>query len=285
MNFYIALEQGQLLAKLSRPQNIVYSGLLCSLTAFLLKASILKSITSYFTILILYAIAASYNNLSDIKTDKLNSRFDNPLISNKISKNTLKTFFSFCFIALLMTQLLLLQPSSIYICLIYLVLAILYSHPTIKLKSRSWFAIFVLSICYGCLPFLLGLAQTKTLYSFKICEFLIFQILLLFPVLLAKDYKDIKGDRLTNKLTPLIVYGQNIVIKVARLSLFVASFLYLYLSIKNKLNIPLSILMILIYISLGYKLHKNKGQLNKILRDILTIDMLLLSLELLNVLS
>jgi 4-hydroxybenzoate polyprenyltransferase len=280
MNFENAEKSGKFFSKLSRPQNVIYPGLLSSFTAYYLRISIVHVVYCYLIILFLYAIAASFNNITDVKTDKLNSRKDNPLTSQKISKRALQAFILACALVLLVLQMTSKQPLTIYICAIYLLLIFCYSDPFIKLKSRGFLSIICLSICYGSLPFLLGVAQARHQDFAKIADFTILQLLLLFPVLLAKDYKDLIGDKLTYRRTPLVIYGPKIILWIATASLVVAGTFYILLARHYGLNLLLSIVFICVYFIIIFQLHRKLGIINQLLRDTLTVIMLIMSVAL-----
>jgi 4-hydroxybenzoate polyprenyltransferase len=273
--FGSATSFGQSFSKLSRPQNVVYPGLLSAFTGYIISNSGLKAIACYFSIFFLYSIAAAYNNLTDIKTDRLNKRADNPLTNKTIKNSALLIFFILNIVSIALLQFLIHQPFSALICFAYGLLLIAYSHPRLNIKSKGYFATVLLSISYGSLPFLLGAVQGShlTTHTIYIC---VFQALLIFPIVLAKDYKDLKGDRLTNKKTPLVKYGFNAVMVVAIFIALLASFMFLNLETGQSLFKLLS--MATLYFFLIVWIHRNRGRINHYIRLILTMNMLAMSL-------
>jgi len=216
-----AIATAEQLVHLSRPQNILYPGLLAALSCYLAGDSgVRTAVYCYLFIAVLYTIAVVYNNHIDRRTDRMNRRQDNPLAHGKLSTNTVWLFLIANILLLGFLQTGLEQPASFIIGLAYLCLAFAYSNRIINIQSRGWWAPLLLAACYGSLPLLLGLSQLDELEATNlvVLGLLAMQILLIFPVVLAKDYKDLSGDRATNKRTPLVRYGATIVQNTARLA-------------------------------------------------------------------
>jgi 4-hydroxybenzoate polyprenyltransferase len=111
----------------------------------------------------------------------------------------------------------------------------------------------------------------------------LFQVSLLFPVLLSKDYKDIKGDKKTNIHTPLVIHGKKIVQKVALFVSALSSIIYVWLTIKINLNLLLNLFLVILYLYLSFYLHYKQGRVNIRLRQFLTLVLLTLSLSLISI--
>jgi 4-hydroxybenzoate polyprenyltransferase len=279
-----ATRKGRFYSKLSRPQNILYSGLIAGLTSYYQNGLFWSSICCYLLILFLYAVVTSYNNITDINTDRINNRTDNPLLAGRPKSVEMKIFISSCLFLIMLIQIPLKQPSTLIISAIYLVIALSYSHRTINIKSRSWLGVIVLTLCYGTLPFLIGTTQGNNFKLQAAIGLSLFQVPLLFPVLLSKDYKDIKGDKITKKHTPVVVHGKIIVRQTAiSLALF-SSVIYLGLVLKYGLNLTLALFFIALYLSLCFYLHYKQGKVNLHLRQLLTLILLIMSLTLIPVL-
>ncbi len=271
-----AQDFGKSVSKLARPQNVVYPGLLAAIVGYTSSESLATGIACYLYIFLLYSLAAGYNNLTDLHTDGLNKRADNPLLGKSINRRALYLFFVTNLMLLTFVQFFIRQPHSLSICLIYLMLFLSYSHRRINIKSKGYFSAALLCICYGSLPLLLGIVQGGRVAA-SIVYICVFQAILLLPIVLAKDYKDLIGDRLTNKKTPLVKYGAKAVTKVAIVSALFASIIFLVIDKQTPLYLQL--LSALVYMALITWLHRNKGSVSQYLRLLLTVDMLAISLQ------
>lgn len=277
MNLRTATEYGKLFSKFSRPQNIFYSGLLAAFISYRFTHKLFGAIACYLVIFVLYAIAAGLNNIYDIKTDELNGRADNPLTVRSVSPQALLLFFALCLVALVVLQINLIQPATGLLSLGYILLAILYSYPKLNLKSSGWFSSILLCVCYGSIPLLVGLAQ----YNFKIEHDPLYyagmQILFLFPVVLAKDYKDFVGDKLTHKLTPIVRYGVALVFRAAIICAVCT--VLLYTATSTEPDLLMAALLSSAYVAMVYDLHRTEGKINTAQRLLLSMTILLMSVH------
>jgi 4-hydroxybenzoate polyprenyltransferase len=274
-----AVARGRLFSKISRPQNIVYSGLLACAAAYTAGAGMIRVVACYVTILLLYAIATGYNNLHDEITDKLNQRHD----IAQAEPGLLRRFLIICGGILALLQLVFAQPASIGITVCYFGLVAAYSHPKLRLMARGFWATGLLGLCYGGLPFLLGAAQ-GTMWSAAQClSMAILQIFLLFPVIAAKDYKDIVGDTATGKRTPLVRYGHVIVNRVSTITAMLAASLYSAFAHDIGLQISVYSGLAVLYVVLVWRLHGRHGRIAKREKSLLTAVILLISLSLMSI--
>jgi 4-hydroxybenzoate polyprenyltransferase len=275
MIFHSAQLFGSKTSRMARPQNVLYPGFLAALTAYVQTHSFAKAIVCYLAVLLLYALAAGYNNLSDKETDRLNKRTDNPMVSEQFNKYELRGFFAFNLLGLLVLQLFLHQPATIILCALYCLLSIAYSNRRVNIKSRGYFATLLLCLCYGVLPLLIGYHQHPG--GDNVLLLCILQLLLIFPVLLAKDYKDEAGDKKTGKNTPLLISGPR---SIKRLSIFISiATAAVYVSLSASYY-PVSRAFIAMgYILLVAQLHMAGGKVSREVRLLLTAAMLLISLS------
>jgi 4-hydroxybenzoate polyprenyltransferase len=248
----------QQLARLSRPQNVVYSGLLALEIAWL-KGSILYGVLCYLLLLCLYAIAVTYNNIRDVQVDRRNNRYDNPLVRAKLSIKTGYAWIGLNTVAVATIQPLLHQPTTILLSSTYVVLSFCYSNRRINLQSRGFTGMILLAVCYGCIPVLLA-GSAATLWWVALL-----QIPLLLPLLLAKDYKDVIGDRAEHKRTPLVRYG----VRPVQLTAYVLSSLAASVCLAivfrgHSLVIGIFILPLLcVYVFCTCWLHYRQGKVSK----------------------
>lgn len=260
------------LAKLSRFQNSVFPGLLAALSSYLFSKEVSISVFCYLFFVLSYTIAASYNNLSDVETDKINKRIDNPLTYGLLSKRVVYIHILINAFALGVLQTGLKQPESLAIGVALILLSYLYSGKP-GFKSFGLFSTLILSILYGGAPLVLGLIQSNKLDFSSLMYLMFLQILLLSPILLAKDYKDIKGDKQTGKLTPLILYGERVVKLVSVIVSVAACVLILLITSSNLILFVSPFYLIMVYI-----LHKKQGMVSPVFNKVLLLVVLTISL-------
>ncbi len=140
-----APQVAKVLARLSRPQNVVYPGLL-SLEMAWLQGRPWYGRACYLLLFCLYAVAASYNSLRDQSVDRMNKRQDNPLADKKLSTRTVYSWIGLNGLFILVLQSLLIQPAGIIITLCYLLLLGIYSDMFFKIQSRGFLAPLLMSI-------------------------------------------------------------------------------------------------------------------------------------------
>ncbi len=200
-----APETARLLVVATRPQNVVFSGLL-TIAVATVNGSLAAGLRVYALLLCLYAIAAIYNNLSDIAVDKANKRRDNPFATGQLTRRAGYGWIAGNMLVATVLQAFCPQPVTLLLTLAYLALLYAYSQPQLNLQARGFVAPVVLSLCYASLPYLFGVAQTRPLQT---QDYLVagLTVLLCTPLLLAKDYKDVAGDKAHGKRTPLVRYG------------------------------------------------------------------------------
>lgn len=283
MNPQKAARLGGNLVKLGRPQNILYSGLLAFGAAMVSGASWQKGLLCLALVWALYGLAAAYNNVQDIETDKRNRRTDNPLTTRRIPGRALNGFFIVHGLAAAGLQLVLVQPTGVMISVLYVLLSYLYSAPPLRLQTRGWLATATLALCYGGLPLLLGVSQGTHFYGTGLILLLVFQMVLLCPLLLAKDYKDMKGDAATGKRTPLVRYGIATVRRVAYSTALVATIIFTVVTWRNHIDSTLVLAAAGVYLLFAYHLHASKGLVNWRLSKLYTVCLLTMSLTLLHV--
>ncbi|HUB93380.1 MAG TPA: UbiA family prenyltransferase [Verrucomicrobiae bacterium] len=201
------------LARLGRPQNIVYSGLL-AIEATSLYHQWVIGIEYYVLLFCLYNVAAGYNNIRDLDIDLHNNADRNPLITGALSMRVVYSWLALNILAIIGLQFYLPQSSSLLYSVMYIFLLYAYSSRQLNVQAKGFLATIVLATCYGAIP--LMLAGTPHLHNIGWLAGL--QILLLSPYLLAKDYKDLSGDKRGNKQTPLVRYGARAIQRVAAIT-------------------------------------------------------------------
>lgn len=208
-------QSGKLLAKISRPQNALYSSILAITSYYAIGGkSITTALILYTYFVLLYAVAATVNNLHDAAADRVNQRHDNSIAATQIGLKHLKIFIWVVSITSFLCALLLVNPGSALIWLSYIIALYAYSAPPVRLKARGVLGILTLAYCYSGAPFLLGVIQFAPPDTTLVLLAALL-VLLSAPALLAKDYKDERGDRETHTSTPLVRYGHTVLRRAA----------------------------------------------------------------------
>ena len=254
-----ALTVGHLLVVASQPQNAVFSGLLATGVATL-GGSVGAGVRIYGVLLCLYAIAATYNNLADIAIDSANKRTDNPFASNQLGQRAGQVWIGCNLLAVVLLQLWSVQPVTVVCVLTLTALIYAYSQSRLNLQSRGLVAPIVLSICYASLPYLLGASQVRTLthYDYTLAGL---NILLCMPLLLAKDYKDLAGDKAHGKLTPLVRYGARTVGRSALLLCLIASAGVVVLAASTSPGfVPFCLMLLYLVVYVASVIHLHQEQ-------------------------
>ena len=248
---------GRLLAVTSRPQNVVFSGVL-ALVVTTLQGNFRAGLWAYLLLFVLYTAAATYNNLHDVAADQLNHRTDNPFSDQRLTARSGYVWLGVQVAVTAVLQVALVQPVGIVVTVAYFCLLAAYSHRTVRLQARGLVAPFVLACCYGGLPVLLASGQVGRV-DWWLAGIV---TLLCVPLLLAKDYKDLAGDRATGKRTALVRYGAK---KVWRISLVLAccgctaTIGYLYLQGPLSISIlALSAVCLALYLYSVWYVHQRQ---------------------------
>lgn len=273
-----ALRLGATLAKLGRPQNVAYSSLLACGGAALHQGTLKANIACLCIFYPLYALAAAYNNWHDIQTDKFNHRKDNPLTTNHLPKPVVWGFVACNTLLVIGALLFMAQPGSFVLISMYLLLSYAYSAPTPRLQARGFVAPLVLAACYGVIPMLLGATQGTPLSFGALAVLTLFQILVLVPSLLAKDYKDLRGDKASGKYTPLVRYGPVAVKRAAMIIATLAATAFSVICLAKKLDPLLIYATSACYLLFVYHLHASKGVITWQYNKFYTILVLIMSL-------
>jgi 4-hydroxybenzoate polyprenyltransferase len=261
-----AVGTGRLLSKNSRSQNVVFSGLLAAFAAYLQTGAVWNAVQCYGMVVLLYAVAMSLNNLADVRTDTLNKRHDNPLVGRTLSHRKLYTFTVACMVGIGLLQLGLRQPWTLLLTTVYLALSYVYSSRYFNVQSRGYWATTLLAICYGSLPLLLGVLQGDRVGIWFAIGLSVVPALLIWPLLLAKDYKDLVGDRVTGKRTPLVRYGEAKIRQVAGFAVLVALSVFVTFAHAANLSVLGIVLCSLLYAVGILQIHRSKNQLPRLVK-------------------
>lgn len=165
-----------------------------------------------------YGAVTIYNNISDIKTDRLNKRKDNPLVTGHVSKR--EAYIALCvFVALTCLLVGIMMKGHVVLLLgIFMLLGAAYSWPRYPIYSMGLLATILLAVCYVAIPYALAVVPYQRPSALTVISLLLFASALL----LAKDYKDQEGDEKTNKRTPLVRYGHTAVKYISAASIATA---------------------------------------------------------------
>jgi len=280
-----AIRTGQLLSKNSRPQNGVFSGTLAAATAYIAGGAILRCILCYTLIVLLYAASVSLNNATDVHTDTINQRTDNPLVNNRLRRRTLTIFVIAVLCCLAVIQVFLAQPYSAVWTILYLGLAYAYSNARFRIQSRGLWATCLLCVCYSALPLTIGASQRSPGPSWACLIVTPWVILATAPTILAKDYKDYAGDKQTGKRTPLVRYGASSMRILAYVSLTISCIGYFALLISHGSLSWQRSLYALAYIPLTMSLHNTKRPVPRVYKTLLLLSLIVMCVSLLRSVS
>jgi 4-hydroxybenzoate polyprenyltransferase len=262
---------------LSRPYNSLIPILLICVGALLSDADIvLTAITAVLTLFIHSGINI-LNDVEDLAIDKSNNN-NSALHTDLIRPQSARSIgyiltlapIAFAYFALPLTTLLLIV--ALY------VLSTLYNS-VLYLSRRPLASIITLGLCYGGIPYWIGLSLGSGA-DFTAIILGIFFALSRASLSILKDYKDASGDALHNKKTFLLVYGRTIV-RRASVSLAVIGFIgiitCLMLLTSEPLYLPLIATLyavVLVYKRLLLSPNKSYAQLNKLFHSLLRQQLL-----------
>ncbi|HEX4775050.1 MAG TPA: UbiA family prenyltransferase [Candidatus Saccharimonadales bacterium] len=269
-----AIKTGRSFSKGSRAQNIIYSGTLAMIAAYSQHGSTARGLACYLLIMLLYAVATNFNNISDLQTDILNKRNDNPFITSALKRYELTLFICVCLLCIVALQFSMRQPGTAIVTASYLVLSYIYSDSFFRLKSRGLLGTALLCICYGTLPLLFGFLQGALVQPHLMIELALFMPLSIAPLILAKDYKDYKGDRLTHKKTPLVLLGSKRLFLLASSLALVSVIAYAIFVVTHHVNLLIGFAIAASYFVLTRQLHTGKGHMTRLYKTALFLSLL-----------
>lgn len=253
------VELGKKLAKVSRPSSILYSSILVALSAVYTGTTTPLVVLYCLLVFQLYVLATMYNNFYDQRTDGINNNTQNLLVTRELSPRQVTIFTACICTSTVVTLIAIGSYSGLVVTIAYVALLIMYSHPIAALQSRGLVAPLSLAVCYGVLPLLL---PATGLYDKNIWLACGLQMILLSPVLLAKDYKDEKGDSLVGKKTFLVRHGAAFTMKTA--VIWASAGLAIIAAVVLLLGQSLFVMVFLVpYWLLVYRIHAQQGRLNK----------------------
>lgn len=271
-----AVRTGRLLSKNTRPQNVIYPGLLAATIAYLRHASLKQCVACYVLLLCLYGVAASLNNVADIRTDTLNRRTDNPMVGGLLRRRDLSWFVLLALIAAVVLQEYLSQPYSGVIAVVYVALSFAYSDKRLNLQARGIWGTGVLCLCYSTLPFLLGMYQAPLHTYARVFWIAVWTAIATAPIILAKDYKDVAGDKETGKMTPLVRFGTARLTMLTYGILALAIIIYTTLSSNKGTALWVSAAGSVVYVLLTVLLHLRQGKMPKTYKSALMLALIVM---------
>jgi 4-hydroxybenzoate polyprenyltransferase len=219
--------------RLGRPQNtrfpVALLGLFCSIEHLSLTTFLLLAIAYVGT----YQVITAANNMYDIRIDRDNNLLINPLTRNLITRQNTISYVVVSAAIASCAVVYLANVKLMGLVTMSVLLGLWYSYPSWGLSYKHYFGTIALCFWYGALPVLMvGIMSGRPLYL----QATAFSLLIV-PLILTKDYRDVKGDRKARKMTPLLRYGQVNILSTSAMSWLVASFLLLYIT-KTLLLIP-----------------------------------------------
>jgi len=153
-----------------------------------------------------YGVVVIWNDIADEKIDKANNRKDTPLATGLLTQHEAKFYLIISSIVASLSAFLL-HPFALIWVGIYLVFGWLYSGRP-KFKDRSFLALTILALCYGIMPWVLGLVTTSTPVTTEIIIVIVASFVFVFSIISLKDFRDYEGDKKYKKMTVLVTYGK-----------------------------------------------------------------------------
>ncbi|MHA1294210.1 MAG: UbiA family prenyltransferase [Promethearchaeota archaeon] len=249
------------LRKLIRPFTLIYPAIAILAGSIIAYNSsninnfpsfLLKTIFGIIIVCFLNSSSNIINQIYDIEIDRINKP-NRPLPRGEISKH-IAAIIAIGFVIFSLSFAFLLSFPFFFICLIALLCTLGYSTPPIRLKRFPWLANLIIAIPRGLLLIVAGWAIHT---SINIIEPWLFGSILFFFFLgatTAKDFTDIKGDKINGIITIPIKYGVEKSIKVIKPFFIFPFFLigfYCFFGWLNWIYIPL-----ILFAIPGYKAIK-----------------------------
>jgi len=182
---------------------IVYAGILVFSDG--ISHLFTKLVLGWILLLCAYGIVVIHNNLSDLEIDKMNHRVDNPLTTGVLSREDALRAQMVSFAIGSMAALLINVYALIWLA-VYIFLGWLYSG-VFGFKNKRYLAIVILGISYGVMPWMLGYIALPSTYDSRLIIAAFASFLYVAGIIILKDIKDIRGDKVHKKMTLLVVKG------------------------------------------------------------------------------
>ena len=200
---------------------------------------------------------ATLNDIFDTDVDKINMPF-RPLMDGRIANNTAWNLSVSMHIILFLTSFLINFNLAIMLAVFFLCSA-LYSAPPIQLSRKSILSHFDLSLTAFVIPFYAGIVYATGNFTINsiILNFMISLFFLFVSIFLLKDFKDIKGDVIKNKVTPVNQIGpaKTKMLSMLTTLIFFPLSLYTFTFIRP-LNTALIPLFVLLFSALLFSEYK-----------------------------
>lgn len=210
--------------QLTRPYNATAVLLSFSIGYFFSLQQILN--INYFAgaiiVLLLHSSATIQNDIEDFKIDKINAP-EKPLQGKRISLKEAKIFQLILVICALAISLINFYIHFIFVVLMFIA-SYLYNKKPFLLSRKSFSSLAILGLVYSLGPILYGYILSKAQLTLVFILILIFWFFLRVSISIMKDYKDKKGDKIFNKKTFYLTFGNT---TVAWTSIILSIFGYL----------------------------------------------------------
>jgi len=237
---------------LGRPWNGVIIGLIAILIYLVQGGKDFVSICFIFLAFFLqYFGGAVVNDLSDFFADSLNMPF-RPLEQKVVTLNQAKLLAIFAYIFSFVLALVF----NFYLflgILAFFIFTIVYSVKPFRLVSKGFFGNLSLGVVSIFIPSFTGLILATFPFNIlsPIFGFIVFFTLFFSFFYLIKDFKDLQGDKASNKITFALKHGVNFTVKLSMLGasffFFLASYCF-YLLVPSDLVIFSAILFLILFL-------------------------------------
>lgn len=210
--------------QLARPYNATTVLLAFSIGYFLSLQQVVN--INYFVgtiiILLLHSAATIQNDIEDFKIDKINAP-EKPLQCKRVSLKEAKIFQLTLVVCTLVISLINFPIHFIFVVLM-LIASYLYNKKPFLLSRKPFSSLVILGLVYSLGPILYGYILNKVQLTLVFILILTFWFFLRVSISIMKDYKDKKGDKIFNKKTFYLTFGNT---TVAWTSIILSIFGYL----------------------------------------------------------
>lgn len=207
-----------------------------------------------------FIFATIQNDIEDLEIDKINSP-DKAIASGRLNVKEISDL-SIAILAILLGLSLYHFPNHLFFVIPMLGMIWFYNKRPLVLSRRPISSIMTLALIYSVFPLIYGYYLNNGLKNDNYFLFLIaFWFLVRISVAILKDYKDVKGDKIYNKKTFYLVFGNKYTIWVSVLFFCFGSFGVLFILFATKdpnWLFVLPILFVLRNFSLRLKLFKTQ---------------------------
>ncbi|MBT8239697.1 MAG: UbiA family prenyltransferase [Acidimicrobiia bacterium] len=164
-------------------------------------------------LVLLYGFVVIFNDIHDAEADRLNRR-ELPIATGEVDVAQASRILVALAVVISCVVLAWGSAAAALATTVATTAGLAYSDPSLRISDRGFLGPTLLALCYVGTPVLFALALTDGSYR-QVVPVTVVAVLLAFTTSLYKDYGDETGDASTGKLTPLVRYGSETVVRGA----------------------------------------------------------------------